>query len=248
LVFSTAAFPGESEFGILRARERQIDIKVPKTPPFHVAVGLYHRLDLGSFRLSLQGKPLARVDTEDDVAPGKFLLTELGVFKFDRSAKGKTIAADYSYSPYRVAIFVAGDATGGDLRSILEGRFSDMGDETLINGDVDARVMKWRTQDPSAPSVALPQIAGALDAARLVVASLGSKDTRVSLSPYTGVAVWMDLEVYDLNTGRQLTKGRWTDSGVARTAIGWRKYRRQLAEKCVRAGLATLAVGPTGTR
>jgi len=228
LLFSSAGFPAGSEFGILQAREREIEIKVPKSPPYHVARGLYHRLDLDSFSLSVHGKPFARVHNENDLAPGKFLLTELGVLKFDPSAKGKTVAARYSYNPYRVAVFVAGDATGGDLRNILERCFAEMGDQLLVNGDVDAWVMKWRTQDPTAPSITLPQIAAALDAARLVVASLGSKDTRVSLSAYAGVAVWVDIEIYDLNTGRQLTKGRWVDSGVARTITGWRKYRRQL--------------------
>jgi len=217
-----------TEIGILPPRKRTLEVRVPKNPPYTVALFPYHEYDPDSITASIDGKPLQRVSSEADLKSGEFAVTSLGVLKFDASARDKKLSVEVQYEPYRVALFVTGDTEDNDFQTILQERLRGLGDEVVSGAEVTAAVLQWQQREQQN----VRDIGEILDCARLMVAQALWSET-----PYRPmsrlVRIDLTLSLYDLNTGREITKqGAWAyrEVGALRNL---RKARKRLAESCV---------------
>lgn len=226
-----------TEIGLLSPAHRSLKLAVPKAPPHTVMLPPYHRFLPETVRVAHDKEVFKRVQEATELAAGRYVLTQLGVLKFDSTDKGKSVTVEFDYLPYRTAVSTPADDTGGDLRSILEGKLKQIGDEPVVGAEVDAAVAKLLQTPDANPR----DLAVMLDCARLVSGTL------VSLKRDSGhyllghfVAVSVEVTVTDLNTGRQIWSQSATQSGDVTAFRGWRGYRRQLAERCVNAILKGL--------
>jgi len=215
------------EIGILPPRRRTIEVRVPKEPPYTVALLPYHQYDPETITARIDERALRRVTKEDDLKPGRFMVTSLGVLKFHESEKEKKVTVECEYRPYRVAIFIEVDSTGGDLRKILEERFAKLGDEVVVGAEVDAAVQQWRRQG----SDGVRDLGKVLDCSRLVTARLDSLESWTGRWCY--IVTNVQLHVLDLNTGREILRQSAFRSGEVHQMHGWRSFRKRLAEKSV---------------
>jgi len=222
-----------SEVGVLPARQGTRQVRIPKKPPYTVALLAYHQCNFDTLKARIDKRPLQRVTKEEEVGPGRFVVTSLGVLRFDAAEKDRTATVEYEYKPYRVAVFVAGDATGGDLRDILEDRLGKAGDETVVGAEVDAAVANWHQQGDAK----LRELSQVLNCARLVVADLACDMSDAGYGMYgpmeNYIQVKVELQMYDLNTGREVFKETAARSGTRGKLQGYRRFRKELAEDCV---------------
>ncbi len=138
------------------------------------------------------------------------------------------MAVTLQQRPLRVAL-VTKDASGGDLRDILEKRFAALGDEVVAGADVEAAALQFKQEGQDA--AAAERLGRRLDCAILVAASLEDNHVR---SWAGGAATYtIQLGALDLATGNILVRDTKIQGNILGMLTNAREKRRQTMEDII---------------
>jgi S1-C subfamily serine protease/TolB-like protein len=225
--------------GTLGPRTGALKLRVPSKEPFSVGVPAYFDYTADSLEVSIDGKRLERVQKQDDVAPGRFWVSDLGSVWVDKTYARKDAQISFEYRPFRVAVQSVADVSGGDLADVLVERVKAMGCEAVTGADVIAAVAKATASQEK--EEALRQVGRQLNCAYLVAGTLES--ARYARTQYRdSVTIRVGLVVVDLNTGRVVLSQTRDDSYTIGRLHSGNDDRKDAAARVVDGILAQLAL------
>jgi hypothetical protein len=221
---STLGAPILSEIGTLPSKKKQIEMTVPKKPPFTLYLDELHRWDKESAVVSIDRVQLRKVASAVALELNTFSISSTGVFTFHEKSRGKKAKIEYEYTPYRIALFILTDGTS-QLESVLLDRLNRSGDEIIGGAEVQAAVKQWAPQIEEKWD--FRQLAQQLNCGGLIVAQCLSQDN----GNWAEVAV--SLAIYDLNTGSKLAEKSGGASILRDPWQSWSSVRRRALNKAL---------------